>query len=430
MSADEEILQSPADEFHLACLLLSPTGVAYLGETLEAVAPGDFFDAHYGRLWEIARKLHGADQRVTKRALLAEADNPAARARLERISGEPVYTGRIADSARAVVDAAKLRRLVQHLDNARSHALTTAGGYSEALSVAHELLGKLDGSDMPAEVVPFSKLVDEFTKWQAGGLQGGEIIPTPWPELNDLLSGGFHPGRSFVIAGRLGEGKSIAGLNAAQYAAEQGFSTLVVSAEMSGLELTGRIMASGAAVEYGEITRLSMSPDTHHRVTEYGVTNRDMPLWVLDKPGLTIEYIAAVARTMKRRQGLDVLVIDYVQLLRPSDTKASREQQVAHIANAIKELARSLECVIITLAQLNRDNVKGHRRPTAADLRESDAIGQAADSVILLYHELTPDGDPTGMVTLIVDKNRFGKKSEVQLRWRGHQARIGDSWAA
>jgi replicative DNA helicase len=269
-------------------------------------------------------------------------------------------------------------------------------------------------------------LVDGFHKWQADGVGLGEVVPTPWPELDELFSGGFHPGRSFVIGGRLGEGKSIVGIQCAQVAAEQGFRTLVISEEMSGLEVTGRMMAAGARVEYREITRCAMGAETQARVAEYSDTNRNMPLWVMDKPGLTIEYIAAVARTMKRRQGLDMLVVDYLQLLDASDKRVSREQQVAHIAKAVKDLARELQCVIIILAQLNRENEKAKRKPTPADLRESDAIGQHADAVIMLYHELTDEGDPTGMVTLIVGKNRFGRKDSVTLRWRGHQARIGD----
>lgn len=425
MSTTEELLHSPADEFHLACLLLSPTGRIHLGDTLDAIDPDAFYEAHYGRMWAAARIIHTAGQRVTKRALLAEADTPAIRARLDRISGEPVYLGKLQASIHAVQQTAKMRRLVQTLDRIKSHTVT-AEDYSHALGMAWELMGRLDESTLPADVIPFSTLVDDWHKTMAGGSLVGEVIPTPWPELNTLLAGGLHAGRSFIIAGRPGTGKSLSGLNCAQHAAEQGFPVLVVSEEMSGFELTGRLMASGGRVEYGEIARYDMSAWTTQVVTEYGETNRDMPLYVIDRPNLTIEHVAAVARTMKRTKGLDLLVIDYLQLLQATDSKKVREQQVAHISRSVKLLSRELGCVILTLAQLNRDSAKADRRPVLADLRESGSLEQDMDAGILLHHEETDDGHPTGNVTFIVAKSRFGPKGDVELRWRGHQARIGD----
>lgn len=449
MTDPAEYLNAPQDEFHLACLLLSPTGTAYLGHALDAVHPGDFYDSIIGWMWSAARTIHGSGARVTKRALLALRDKeyprrtpdaapvadaslplnapaaPSLRARLEQISGEPVYTGRLQASVRAVTQSAKMRRLVETLDRAKSHAIT-AEDYSQALNLTHELLGKLEESELPADAVPFSDLVDDFNKSMTGGLSVGEVIPTPWDELNELLSGGLHPGRSFVVAGRPGHGKSNAGLNMASHAAEQGFPTLVISEEMSGLEVTGRLMASGARVEYSEITRFAMGPDTQAAVSTYGEENRGMPLWVVDRPSLTIEHISAIAHSLKRRHGLGLLVIDYLQLLGATDRRVIREQQVAHISKSIKDLSRDLGCAVVTAAQLNRDNVKSNRRPTIADLRESGSIEQDADAVILLHHEETEEGLSTGMVTLIVAKSRFGRKDDVELRWRGNQARMGD----
>lgn len=437
MRTDETYLDSPADEFHLACLLLSPTGRAYLGDTFGKVNPEDFYNPVYGWLWGAARVIHSSGRPVTKRTLLAarESDSvpsgrsltpavSAVQAALDQISGEPVILRKLPGSIRAVTQTAKIRRLTQALERARSHAVT-AEDYSEAVSTTFELLHQLEEDDIPAEVTKFSDLVDQFHKAQAGGLEVGEVVPTPWPELDELFSGGFHPGRSFVVAGRPNAGKSIIGLNCAQVAAEQGFRTLVVSAEMSALEVAERIIAAGARVEYGEITRRSMSPYTQDGVNGYSETNREIPLWVLDKPGLTVEYVAAVARTTKRRQGLDLLVVDYVQLLEATDKRVPREQQVAHISRSMKNLARELGCAVIVLAQLNRDNTKTDRRPTIADLRESDALGQDADAVVLLHHEKTSEGKPTGMVTLIVGKNRFGCQNDVTLPWRAYQARIG-----
>lgn len=107
MSTPEEYTQSPADEFHLACALLSPTATVYLTDTLDAVDPNDFYDPTIGRLWAAARVIHASGTRVTKRALLAAADDisglnvPAVRARLDQIAGEPVYISRLQSSIQA-----------------------------------------------------------------------------------------------------------------------------------------------------------------------------------------------------------------------------------------------------------------------------------------------------------------------------------------
>lgn len=442
----EELARSEQDEFHLACLLLSPSGTVYLDDTLNAVAPDDFYDHILGHIWSLARTIHSSGQRITRRALMAasEADTaplaagpntrpgphptyPPAQvlAWLERVAGYPVYPQQIQSSINAVRDTAKMRRLIQAADSIK-HRASVAGDYSQALGWAWSLMRGLEEAEAPADVVPFSTLIDEFHKTMAGGQSVGEVVPTPWPELNELLSGGLHPGRSFIVAGRPGSGKSNAGLNLAAVAAEQGFPTLVVSEEMSNFEVTGRILAARGEVEYGEITRFGMTPETQCRVTEYGESYRDMPLWVIDKPNLTIEHVAAVARTMKRTKGLDLLVIDYLQLLDASDRRTNREQQVSHISRAIKLLSRELPAAVVTLAQLNRGNVREARRPAISDLRESGSLEQDVDAAILLQHEETEDGQPTGMVTFIVAKNRFGRRDDIELRWVGHQARIGD----
>lgn len=457
MTDEVQLLQSPPDEFQLACLLLSPTGTPYLGEVLEALSPDDFDDPTYRWMWAAARVIHSRGDRVTKRSLIALREAVAPRkqpgearaaagvvisgmppvapsasaltARLEFVAGEPVYTAKIQANIRAVKETAQRRRLAHKLEQLRSQVVT-AEDYQQILTTAQRELADLEQGDLPVAAKPFSELVGDFAEWQAGGLVMGEVVPTPWPELNEALSGGLHPKRVFVIAGRPGEGKSIGGLNCAQYAAEQGFRSLVVSQEMPAMELAGRMMASGARVEYGEITRFAMSDYTAAAVSVYCERNRDMPLSVVDKPGMTVEQVGAVAHATKRRDGLDLLVVDYLQLLKASDMRVPLEQRISHISAYLHILAWELECALLVMAQLNRGNVKSGRRPEIADLRGSGAIEQDADVVILLHHPLTDEGDPTGMVTMIIGKNRFGPKKDVELRWRGHQARIGDSWAA
>jgi replicative DNA helicase len=435
MTTADSLLHSPADEFHLACALLSPNARIHLDHTLNALDPDDFHDPAIAQLWAAAKTIHTRGERITKRALLTEAPTarnpgfpatktPITKARLDQISGEPVYIDKLPHSIHTIQETAKLRRLAETLERIHNHLITTHD-YSQALSTTWELLNRLDDSEQPHDAVPFSTLTDDFHKTTTEQPEPTRVIPTPWDEVNDIFAGGLHPGRSFIVAGRPGAGKSLAGANLAAHAAENGHTTLIISEEMSNHELTGRLLAAGAHAEYTEIVKHAMSDWTTTLITEYCEKHHDMPLWAIDRPHLTIEHIAAIARTMKRTHNLELLFIDYLQLLDATDKTKIREQQISHISRAIKLLSRELDCAIITAAQLNRDNTKANRKPTLADLRESGSLEQDADAVILLHHETTEHGDPTGDVTLIIDKNRFGRKAEVSLRWRAHQARIG-----
>lgn len=451
MSITAEDFGTPTEEHHLACLLYSPSGRPYLEQALAEVRPDDFTDPTFGWMWAAARIMHERGEPISRRSMMAlrDAAAPAKRvgepraqvvslpglpfnapgsgalaARIGQVASEPVYLSRIHLSVRSVRESGRLRRLAETLERAYS-TVAGASDYSSALESVHRMIGTVEGSEASPEVVHFSDLMDEFQEQQARGFELGEVIPTPWPPVNDLLSGGLHVGHSVVLAGRPGAGKSNAGLNFAMYAAGMGYPSLVFSQEMSGLEVAGRIAASGAQVEYNQITRRDMDPESHIAVNEFIQRNRQCPLWVIDKPGISIEYVAATTRTMKRLHGVKLAVVDYLQLVEPTDRRVIREQQVSHISRAGKLLARETGCSILMLAQLNRGNEKDNRPPTVADLRESGSLEQDCDVAILLHHEKNGDGSPNGMVKAIIGKNRFGRTDTVELRWHGHQARIG-----
>jgi len=422
LSAAEQYLHSEADEFTLACLLTAPSGRLFLADALERVAPEDFYDPHYGELWRAGRIITARGDRISTRALLAEKDTPAARSRLDATGGHPVQATKVPDAIAGVLENAGLRRLVQAGDRIQ-HAATTAAGYSEAYEMAAREIASLDGARSAPEVMSWDQVADQW--WDSYGTEDdGALVPTPWQTVNDMLGGGMRSGRSYVVAGRPGAGKSILGLNVAASAAEAGHPALLFSVEMGWREIAGRVMAAGARSEYSEFVSESLSSDTDLRAREYYNSTRGMPLSLVDKPNVTVEYIAATARTHKRTKGLSVLVVDYLQLLEASDRSRTREQQVAHLSRSLKLLSRELDCVVVVACQLNRGSARENRKPTLAELRESGAIEQDADVVLLLHHELV-DEQPTGLVDVIVAKNRTGRTGTLTLPWRGHQARIG-----
>jgi len=359
VSPVEEYLHDDTAEHTLACLLTSPSGRAHLAGALETVRPEDFYDPHYGELWRAATKLVVAGQHVTARTLLATRDTPAARERIARIQGHPVIAHRVGPAIRAVRDMAERRRLVQSCDRI-IEAAVSADGWSELHQMATEQIAALRGGTSGPEVLSWQDIAERW--WQPDEV--GRVIPTPWPEVSAALAGGLRSGRTYVVAGRPGAGKSIAGLNIAAAAAEANHPTLVFSVEMGWREIASRLMAAGGHGEYGEIVRGEMGEDTHHRSREYHDRTRMMPLHLVDREQVSVEYIAATARTHQRQHGLDVVVVDYVQLLAASDRSLIREQQVAHISRSMKMLARELDCAVVVMAQLNRGPGGEVRKPT------------------------------------------------------------------
>jgi replicative DNA helicase len=420
----EDLAEGPNDEFILGTALLSMTSRHLIPDLLKAVPAQDFIDTHLGEMWGAAQTIINRGDAISRRALLAERDTPAIRARLQQMSGEPVEVNKLRHAATTVVDLAKTRRLIQALKRIAEHT-PHAETYSEALQFASERLNELAEAKPSKDAHAFADVLANWWEWLSAPQDQIRTIATPWTELDDMLAGGLHPGRSYVIGGRPGEGKSIALLNLAVNAAEHGHPGVIFSVEMGEVEVVSRIMAAGSHAEYRQITKRQLDDHNHMKIAEYADTYGAMPLTLVDRSDITVDYIAAQCRTLKRRpEGLDVIVVDYLQLLRESDSRQSRERQVANISRALKILARELDCAVIIACQLNRNSAAADRKPLLSDLRESGAIEQDCDVAILLHHELA-NGQPSGEVTLCIAKNRTGKIGSVTLPWRAYQARIG-----
>lgn len=294
----------------------------------------------------------------------------------------------------------------------------------DAIQHVYRSLDKLSADNQVEGLHEWDELVDDWWDWINAPAVDHQVVATPWPELDDLLAGGLHAGRSYLIAGRPGGGKSLGLTNIAAYAAEKGSRGILYSVEMGRREITSRILAAGAQAEYGQMTRRKVDQPNLERLAMYSDDVRGMQLLVCDKPNVTVDKIRQQARTIKASKGLDFVAVDYVQLLTPTDSRASRERQIAEISWGLKMMAKELDIAVITACQLNRAASKEQRPPTIAELRESGSLEQDADVVILLHHNQV-EGTSTGEIELILGKNRTGPLSTVTLPWRPHYARIG-----
>ncbi len=443
-------LNPAASERYLGALLLTVTARHLRDEALRMVGPDDFASPPISALWAGARRLADAGQPIDRRRLVAAAIDadplPPVRGRNGRGGWEQTLRGVLASLADTmpnpkefphvvaeVTRCGGMRRLVETAERIKQYA-AIAEDPSEAYVRAADDIAQLAKGDVSSEVRSYADLLDEFERDMLTP-DTTKTIPTPWPEVNEVLQGGLRGGKFYVIGARPGEGKSLAAGNIAEYAASLGHPALVFSVEMPDLEVTGRMVSAGATVNLGEIARRDLSATSWQFVHEYTGRARKYPLWISDRADLSLGKIKAIARQQKRATGLDVLVVDYLQLVKPYSA-VPRHEQIGEISRGLKVLSRELECAVIAPSQLNRRTVD-RDRPALADLRESGNIEQDSDVVILQQRQVyTQDdvtsgeaaadmvGEPNGLVTVDIAKHRGGPTKTLTLNFRGHYARI------
>jgi replicative DNA helicase len=264
----------------------------------------------------------------------------------------------------------------------------------------------------------WNSIQTRFKDQQAVGLRTG------WEELDRLLVA-LGASDLSIVAARPSIGKTSFACCLALQAAEAGVVPFVQSLEMNKLELAERLLCAEGHVDAHDVKAGSWSGNvieqSHKAEALQHALSRlqELPIIIEDTPGLRLQQIAANARRAKRKYGIGLIIVDYLQLVEPADHKVPREQQVALISKGFKNLARELEVPVVLLAQLNRGvENREDKRPRLADLRESGAIEQDADVVMFLHRpEVYDPEDRPGEADVIVAKNRRGRVGTCTLHW-------------
>ena len=245
----------------------------------------------------------------------------------------------------------------------------------------------------------------------------------------DTQINGFQPSELIILAARPSMGKTALVCNFAEAAADEGAtSTIIFSLEQSKLELAERLLCIRSGVNGHSLRAGDLEDDERHRLIEASSELSEMPLYIDDKPGRTIQEISAICRRLKRLSNLGLIIIDYLQLIEPEDKTMPREQQIASITRRLKGLCKELNIPIIALAQLNRGvELRDDKRPRLADLRESGAIEQDADLIMFLHRpdKYDPEDSP-GLAEVVVAKHRSGPTGIINLTWMASSMRFAN----
>lgn len=264
-----------------------------------------------------------------------------------------------------------------------------------------------------------------------GSAQHGNLlgIPTGFIELDALL-GGWQPGSLNVVGARPAMGKSMLLLDFARSAAiKHSLPTVLFTLEMPVEEVDMRIVSAEARVALHAMRSGTMNEDDWDRTARRMSQIADSPFWINDTGSLTTIALCEEAVNLVRDRDIRLIVVDYLQLVSPNLRAESREREVSEVARDLKSLALDLKIPIIVAAQLNRSpEQRDDKRPVLADLRESDAIAQAADVVILLHRDDAYDKESprAGEADLIVAKHRNGPTATLTVAFQGHYSRFVD----
>jgi replicative DNA helicase len=271
-------------------------------------------------------------------------------------------------------------------------------------------------------------IIDQIDEWHTNPdkLRG---LATGFADF-DKITGGLRPGDLVVIAGRPSMGKSTLAVNMAEYAAINPnirASVAIFSMEMPSDQIVTRMLASIGSVPLGSLRSGRISDEDWVRIT--GATSQlsEAKVFVDETPALTPTELRARARRIKREHGLNLVVVDYLQLMQVPGTKENRATEIAEISRGLKVLAKELQVPVIALSQLNRSvEQREHKKPVMSDLRESGAIEQDADMILLIYRDEVYNKDTTkkGIAEIDVAKHRNGEIGTFLLTFQGQYTRF------
>ena len=295
--------------------------------------------------------------------------------------------------------------------------------------------GKLEGAVSIQTLMPH--LIDQIDDWHANPnkLRG---LATGFDQF-DKLTGGLRPGDLVIVAGRPSMGKTTFAVNMAEHAAlkeDIKAPVIIFSMEMPAEQLMTRMLSSIGRVPLNNIRSGQISDDDWPRITGAAGQLSGSKIFIDETPALTPTELRARARRVKREHGLGLVVVDYLQLMQVPGTKENRATEIAEISRGLKALAKELKVPVIVLSQLNRGvEQRENKKPVMSDLRESGAIEQDADMILMIYREEVYDKNTTkrGMAEIELAKHRNGETGTLVLTFQGQYSRfinfVSDSYA-
>ncbi len=417
----------------LGSILLDPLSIA---KVLQFLHPEDFYRENNGQIYRAALDLFAAGEPIDNVTLAAQLqtmamlDRIGGRTQLASMQSAVPTAANIEYYGRIVKEKAYKRRLISAGSNIAGFGYDDGVEAEEAINQAQSLVfGVADDRDQ-RELARLYDLLGpamERISLQMESGQGVIGVPSGFHDL-DRMTGGFKDSDLIIVAGRPSMGKTSLALNIALHAALESKKAIAIfSLEMSKEQLTERLLTEQAQIDAQRLHRGLLSEAEYDRVSNALGPLGEAAIFIDDTPAMDELTLQLKARQAKMRHNIDLIVVDYLQLMHGrSRGDDNRVQEVSSISRALKGLARELRVPVIAISQLSRaPEQRPDKRPILSDLRESGAIEQDSDVVMFLYRpEYYKSEERPGIAEVIIAKHRNGPTGTIELKFRRDHTRF------
>lgn len=424
-----------AEQSILGSALLSKDALMNI---MEVVTADDFYNEKHREIFDAISDLYRKSSPVDTLTVSEELNKRnslemvGGRAYIAALSVAVPSTSNAEEYARIVAEKASLRRLIQTADDIVQKSYEESMEPNEVLDYAERGIFEIAQKGQRSEYAHIKdvlleniNIIDKMAQME-GNLTG---ITTGFQDLDQLTSG-LHRSDLIILAARPAMGKTAFALSVAQQAAIKGnASVMIFSMEMSKEQLGQRLLSMESRIDMQNLKTGKLERKDWDQINMALDALSKARIHIDDTPGISIMEMKNKCRRLKAEQGLDLIVVDYLQLMNMEGKNESRVQEISALSRNLKLLARELDCPVIVLSQLSRaPEQRPNHRPMLSDLRESGSIEQDADIVIFLYRDeyYNEDTEFPGECEVIVAKHRSGPTGTVPVTWLGKYTRFAD----
>jgi replicative DNA helicase len=404
----------------------------------EFINPEDFYKDSHRAVYEAAVELFERGEPVD---LVTLSEQLRQKDTLDAIGGMAFLTdlsssvptiANVAHYAKIIYEKSLLRKLIRTCGEISGKSFEAAEGAAEIIEYAEKGIFDISQRRTFKGFVPLKEvLVSSFNKIEELYNNKGKTtgVPTGFNDIDNKTSG-LQKSDLILVAARPSMGKTSLALNIAQHAAliEQ-VPVAIFSLEMSRDQLVSRMICAEANIDSHKMRTGNLAEDDWPKLAR--VVNRlsSANIYIDDTPGITVAEMRSKCRRLKLEKGLELILIDYLQLMQGSGRAESRQQEISEISRSLKALAREMDCPVLAMSQLSRaPEMRSEHKPMLSDLRESGAIEQDADVVMFIYRDeyYHPDTEKKGIAEIILAKQRNGPTGTVELVWLDKFTKFAD----
>ena len=419
----------------LGSIILDKEAIITVAETIQ---PMDFYKEAHKIIYESMLKLNSNNEPIDLITLIEELrkeghlDSIGGISYLTSLSTIVPTTSNVKYYANIVKEKSVMRQLIKASNEIINLGYDASTDVQEILDKAEKNIFDISQEKSGDDIQPINVVLqDTFEMIEKLCTDKSEVtgITTGFADLNKKING-LQRTDLILFAARPAMGKTAFSLNLVQNAALKGDASVAVfSLEMSKEQLVQRMLSAQSNVELSKIKTGNLGESDWPRIIDGMAVLSEANIFIDDTPGIKISEIRSKCRRLKIEKGLDLILIDYLQLMEGEGKNENRQQEIAKISRSLKILAKELDCPVVALSQLSRSpELRKDHRPILSDLRESGSIEQDADIVMFLYRDeyYHDDSEKKNIGEVIIAKNRHGETGNVELVWFGQVQKFAD----